>query len=155
MIDCGAPLAGRVSTVRGYTYTVAGCMKISPVGGSWPSGSTAPNAYLGIWGGGGNGYVNNAYWSYTQISSMAGLNGAAPFNNINLQWMAPGSWTGINLDQAGAPGNSTIQYYAYVDGGWPVPINVQVSSLVGAITNNGINLVKITDNGPLYVAGNS
>ena len=142
--------------MQGHTYTVAGVMKLSPIGGSWPSGASAPNAYMGIWGGGGStGYVTNAYWSYAQISSIAGLNGAAPFNNVNLQWIAPGSWTPANLDQAAAPGNSTIQYYAYVDGGWPVQTNVQVSSLVGIPVAQGVNLVKITDNGPLYVAGNS
>ena len=154
-IDCGAPLAGRISTMQGHTYTVAGVMKLSPVGGSWPSGASAPNAFMGIWGGGGGGYVTNAYWSYAQISTAAGLQGPSPFNSPVLQWIAPGSFTPLNLDQSAAPGNSTIQYYAYVSGGWPVQTNVQVSSLVGNIVTQGTNLVKITDNGPLYVAGNS
>ena len=152
MIDCGAPLAGHISTVQGRAYTVSGVMRLSPVGGSWPGGSA--NAYMGIWGGGGaSGYVTNALWSYPQIATAGGLKGATPFNTVDLQWIAPGSFTLTNLDQSGASGNSTIQYYAYVSADWPVPVNVQVSSLVGAITNNDINLVKITDNGPLYVSG--
>ena len=153
-IDCGAPLAGHISTMAGRTYTVAGVMKLSPVGGSWPSGAASPNAFMSIWGGGATGYINSTYWSYPQISTAAGLIGDAPNNTPTLQWIAPGSFTPVNLDQSGAPGNSTIQYYAYVSGGWPIAVNVQVSSLVGNIVTQGTNLVRITDNGPIYLGDN-
>ena len=155
-IASGAPLAGNISTVQGRSYTVSGPARIGPyLSSGFPVGS--PNAYLYLVGGGGGGasFINKT-WPYPFISTMSGMNGlgAINFTYTDFQWSAPGSYTGVNQEQPGAPGNSTIQYYLCCSPDWPTPINIKVSSIVGNITNTDVYQVRIIDNGPVYVDGN-
>jgi len=156
VIGCGAPLTGNISTVQGHKYVVNGCLAVSSISGGFPAGSA--NAYMTVWGGGGPGssWVNNATWSYPQISTVAGMTAGGAglaFNRADLQWSAPGGFTLVNQQNPGSPGNSTITYYAYCSPDWPIPVAVAVSSLVGTVTASDIAQVTVQDLGPISVSG--
>jgi hypothetical protein len=134
MNACGARLTGNFSTVRGHQYLAQGFARITPAAGPsvWPPGT--PNAFVSVYGGGGpsQGFINGQFWTYPQLSTLAsGIAGA------DIQWSAPGGFSIYNPDTGATPTTSTINYKLYCSGDWPIPINVQVSTLVSQLSTLG------------------
>jgi len=140
MTNSGARLTGNFSTVRGHQYLAQGFARITPVAGpsSWPPGT--PNAFVAVYGGGGAvpSWVNGQLWTYPQLSTMSGLSsgGASP---VDIQWSAPGGFSIYNPDTGALPTTSTINYKLYCSGDWPIPINVQVSTVVSQLSTLGFS----------------
>jgi hypothetical protein len=138
MTNCGARLTGNFSTQRGHQYIAQGFARITPVAGvsSWPPGT--PNAFVAVYGGGGAipSWVNGQSWTYPQLSTIAGLSpgGGAP---VDIQWSAPGGFSIYNPDTGATPTTSTINYKLYCSGDWPIPINVEVSTIVSQLSTLG------------------
>jgi hypothetical protein len=138
MSSCGARLTGNFSTQRGHQYLAQGFARITPVAGpsSWPAGT--PNAFVAVYGGGGaaQGWTNGQMWTYPQLSTISGLSpgGAAP---VDIQWSAPGGFSIYNPDTGALPTTSTINYKLYCSGDWPIPINVEVSTVVSQLSTLG------------------
>jgi hypothetical protein len=138
MTNCGARLTGNFSTQRGHQYLAQGFARITPVSGvsGWPAGT--PNAFVAVYGGGGAvpSWVNGQLWSYPQLSTIAGLSpgGGAP---VDIQWSAPGGFSIYNPDTGTTPTTSTINYKLYCSGDWPIPINVEVSTIVSQLSTLG------------------
>lgn len=137
MSTCGAALTGNFSTQRGHQYLTQGFARLTPVGGvaNWPPGT--PNAYVSVFGGGGpsQSWANAQSWSYPQLSSLSGLiPGGSP---VDLQWSAPGGFSIFNPDTGALPTTSTIQYRLYCSPDWPIPINVEVSTVIAQLAALG------------------
>jgi hypothetical protein len=134
MNACGARLTGNFSTQRGHQYLAQGFARITPVSGptGWPAGT--PNAFVSVYGGGGpsQSWINGQIWTYPQLSTLAsGLGGA------DIQWSAPGGFSIYNPDTGLAVTTSTINYKLYCSADWPIPVDVQVSSIVGQLSTLG------------------
>jgi len=134
MNACGARLTGNFSTQRGHQYIAQGFARITPTAGpsNWPAGT--PNAFLAVYGGGGpaQSWINGQMWTYPQLSTLAN-GGISP----DIQWSAPGGFSRFNPDTGALPTTSTINYKLYCSADWPIPINVQVSTIVAQLSTIG------------------
>ena len=145
----GAPITPFLSTIEGDRYLSFGNFVIKQVSTfGMPSGATAPNAFLAVIGGGGNGNVfpltNNIY-TYPQVSTQFALNSATAAGGFGVFSYVAGS-AGTNSQDYPAPGTSppsTINYSLLCSPDWPVPIQNVTSTFFTTVS--GTDYIALTD----------
>ena len=129
MSTIGAQITPFISTVAtGNRTLVCGNVRVIP-STLMPPGT--PNAYMGIYGGGGlgGGLFTNNMWSYPMISTIYSRNTVA----VDLSWVAGGGKSGLsgNQNPSGPNADNTINYFLYVSPDWPVTMLQNTSSVIG------------------------
>jgi hypothetical protein len=146
MSTVGAQVCPFISTITPNNRCIVTGNAIVTAESFLPAGS--PNAYMGIFGGGGRatGLFTNNVWSYPQISTYMSFNGTS---SCDLNWIAGGGQSFNNPNPGINPSGalSTINYFLYVSPDWPIRMKNETSTFMGAIANNDTVNTTITNLG--------